>query len=64
MTDERYDVVVIGAGQAGLAIGHFLGELLSRSLTIVPEQARAHRVAPKALSGMGAPGIEPGTSRV
>ena len=25
MTDERYDVVVIGAGQAGLAIGHFLG---------------------------------------
>ena len=26
MTDERYDVVVIGAGQAGLAIGHFLGE--------------------------------------
>ena len=26
MTDERYDVVVIGAGQAGLAIGHFLGK--------------------------------------
>lgn len=26
MNDERYDVVVIGAGQAGLAIGHFLGK--------------------------------------
>lgn len=26
MTDERYDVVVIGAGQAGLAIGHLLGK--------------------------------------
>ncbi|HEY7793350.1 MAG TPA: NAD(P)/FAD-dependent oxidoreductase [Gaiellaceae bacterium] len=26
MTDEHYDVVVIGAGQAGLAIGHFLGK--------------------------------------
>jgi putative flavoprotein involved in K+ transport len=26
MTDERFDVVVIGAGQAGLAIGHFLGK--------------------------------------
>jgi putative flavoprotein involved in K+ transport len=25
MNDERYDVVVIGAGQAGLAIGHLLG---------------------------------------
>ncbi|HEX6724127.1 MAG TPA: NAD(P)/FAD-dependent oxidoreductase [Gaiella sp.] len=24
MSDERYDVVVVGAGQAGLAIGHFL----------------------------------------
>ena len=23
-TNERYDVVVVGAGQAGLAIGHFL----------------------------------------
>ena len=26
MNDERYDVVVIGAGQAGLAIGHFLAK--------------------------------------
>ena len=26
MSDERYDVVVIGAGQAGLAIGHLLGK--------------------------------------
>jgi putative flavoprotein involved in K+ transport len=26
MNEERYDVVVIGAGQAGLAIGHFLGK--------------------------------------
>ncbi len=26
MNDERYDVAVIGAGQAGLAIGHFLAE--------------------------------------
>ena len=26
MNDEHYDVVVIGAGQAGLAIGHFLGK--------------------------------------
>jgi putative flavoprotein involved in K+ transport len=26
MNDERYDVVVIGAGQAGPAIGHLLGE--------------------------------------
>ena len=26
MTDERHEVVVIGAGQAGLAIGHFLGK--------------------------------------
>jgi putative flavoprotein involved in K+ transport len=26
MNDERYDVVVIGAGQAGLAIGHLLGK--------------------------------------
>ena len=26
MSDERYDVVVVGAGQAGLAIGHFLAE--------------------------------------
>jgi putative flavoprotein involved in K+ transport len=26
MNDERYDVVVIGAGQAGLAIGHSLGK--------------------------------------
>jgi len=26
MNDVRYDVVVIGAGQAGLAIGHLLGE--------------------------------------
>jgi putative flavoprotein involved in K+ transport len=24
--DERYDVVVVGAGQAGLAVGHFLGK--------------------------------------
>ncbi len=24
MSDERYDFVVVGAGQAGLAIGHFL----------------------------------------
>ena len=34
MTDERYDVVVIGAGQAGLAIGHFLGKQ-GRRFTIV-----------------------------
>ena len=26
MNDQRYEVVVIGAGQAGLAIGHFLGK--------------------------------------
>jgi cation diffusion facilitator CzcD-associated flavoprotein CzcO len=26
MNDEHYDVVVIGAGQAGLAIGTFLAE--------------------------------------
>jgi putative flavoprotein involved in K+ transport len=26
MSDERYDVVVVGAGQAGLALGHFLAE--------------------------------------
>lgn len=26
MRDDRYDVVVVGAGQAGLAIGHFLTE--------------------------------------
>ena len=26
MNDMRYDVVVVGAGQAGLAIGHFLAE--------------------------------------
>ena len=26
MNDERYDVAVIGAGQAGLAIGHFLAK--------------------------------------
>jgi putative flavoprotein involved in K+ transport len=26
MNDERYDVAVIGAGQGGLAIGHFLAE--------------------------------------
>lgn len=30
MKHERYDVVVIGAGQAGLAIGHFLGKHGSR----------------------------------
>ena len=26
MSDERYEVVVVGAGQAGLAVGHFLAE--------------------------------------
>ena len=30
MNDMRYDVVVVGAGQAGLAIGHFLAEQGSR----------------------------------
>src|SRR5215203_4054140 len=30
MTDERYDVVVVGAGQAGLAIGYFLSDQRKR----------------------------------
>jgi putative flavoprotein involved in K+ transport len=34
MHDERYDVVVIGAGQAGLAIGHFLREQRRRFVVL------------------------------
>ena len=34
MTDERYNVVVIGAGQAGLAIGHFLAEQRKRFVIV------------------------------
>ena len=34
MTDERYDVVVIGAGQAGLAIGHFLAMQSKRFVVV------------------------------
>ena len=34
MTDERYDVVVIGAGQAGLAIGHFLAKQGKRFVVV------------------------------
>lgn len=34
MTDEHYDVAVIGAGQAGLAIGHFLGKQGSRFMIL------------------------------
>jgi putative flavoprotein involved in K+ transport len=34
MTDEHYDVVVIGAGQTGLAIGHLLGKQGKRFLIL------------------------------
>ena len=44
MNDERYDVVVIGAGQAGLAIGHFLGKQ-GRRFTILEAATRRCRLA-------------------